>query len=125
MPRIEPPPEAEERLRQAAIVWIASVRPDGRPHLVPVWFAYLDGAIYLAVAPASVKARNLAESPRAVLALEDGVQPVIVEGRALVVDGSVPEAVRGAFGAKYEWDLQSERVYTLLLRFEPERWLAW
>src|SRR5256885_2571611 len=30
----------DARLRHEPIIWLSSVRPDGRPHLVPVWFLW-------------------------------------------------------------------------------------
>ena len=30
----------DQRLRDEPIIWLSSVRPDGRPHLVPVWLRY-------------------------------------------------------------------------------------
>ncbi len=39
-------PHIEERLRSNEMVWLTTVRPDGRPHSVPVWFLW-DGATVL------------------------------------------------------------------------------
>ena len=41
----------EQRLRDAQHYWIASVRPDGRPHSVPRWGVWLDGAFWYDGAP--------------------------------------------------------------------------
>ena len=30
----------DQRLRDEPIIWLSSVRPDGRPHLVLVWLRY-------------------------------------------------------------------------------------
>ena len=34
------------QLAEARHYWFCSVRPDGRPHVVPRWCVYLDGKIY-------------------------------------------------------------------------------
>lgn len=125
MTSLTPPPEAEARLRQASVLWLASVRPDGRPHLVPVWFAYLQGAFYLAVAPGSVKVRNLRAAPRAALALEDGTHPLIAEGGVEFLEGPASAELRSAFRGRYDWDLEGEQEYSQILRLVPERWLSW
>src|SRR3712207_6674791 len=94
---------AAKRVDEARNVWMATVRPDGRPHLVPVWFVVEDGRWYICTAPGSVKARNLGQNPRVALALEDGDHPVIVEGEAQPAAPST--AVVGRFKAKYDWDI--------------------
>ena len=99
-----------ERLDSAKNVWVATVRPDGRPHLVPVWFVVDEGCWYLCTAPDSVKARNLQVNPRLALALEDGNSPHIVEGEARAVTPT-PVVVR-KFKEKYDWDITTDSLYT-------------
>jgi nitroimidazol reductase NimA-like FMN-containing flavoprotein (pyridoxamine 5'-phosphate oxidase superfamily) len=106
-------------------IWVSTVRPNGRPHLTPVWFAYLDPRIYICIDPASVKARNLELNPRVVLALEDGLHPVICEGEASAVTRPYPEEVKDAFLRKYEWQIESESQYNYLVEIQPHKWLAW
>ena len=67
--------------QHARNVWMATVRPDGRPHQVPVWFVVSSRRWYICIEPDSVKARNIAASPRVALALEDGNDPYIMQGR--------------------------------------------
>jgi len=98
------------RLDSAQNVWVATVRPDGRPHLVPVWFVVDGGRWYICTAPDSVKARNLQTNSRIALALEDGSDPHIVEGEARVVEPG-PAVVR-KFKEKYDWDIAEEAHYT-------------
>lgn len=123
--KADPPPEALERLKSEKNVWMASGRPDGRPHLVPVWFAWHTGKIYFCVAPNSVKARNLTRNPHLALALENGSTPVICEGLAAFHTGPPPEPVRTVFHEKYDWDISSEKEYTLLVEVTPQKWLTW
>jgi PPOX class probable F420-dependent enzyme len=98
------------RLDKAQNVWLATVRPGGRPHLVPVWFVVEGGRWYICTAPESVKARNLRANPRVALALEDGSDPCIVEGEARPVEPS-PAVVR-RFKDKYDWDITTDPQYT-------------
>ena len=99
-----------DRLESAQNVWIATVRPGGRPHLVPVWFVVDAGRWYVCTAPDSVKARNLQSNPNVALALEDGSNPHIVEGEARPVEPT-PGVVR-KFKAKYDWDITTDTQYT-------------
>jgi len=118
-------PDAVQRLETERNLWVASARPDGRPHLVPVWFVYQAEKFYFCIQPESVKARNLSRNPRVVLALEGGSSPVICEGSAALLSGPPPPIVLDLFQHKYEWDLRTESVYTLLVEATPEKWLVW
>lgn len=104
-------------------IWLASVRPDGRPRLVPLWFVWEGGRIYLCVQPASVKARNVAANPQVSLALESGSAPIVLEGAAAVVGQPWHLAVIAAFQAKYQWDIAADEEYGLLLAVTPRKWL--
>ena len=70
----------EERLRSSSHFWMATTRPDGRPHVVPRWGVWVDGRFWYDGALDTVHVKNLNEDPRCVLHLEDGRQAVIVEG---------------------------------------------
>ena len=70
------------RLASAEHYWLATVRPDGRPHLIPRWGVWLDDLFWYDGSPATRHARNLAANPACSLSLEDGRQAVIVEGRS-------------------------------------------
>ncbi|MBV9228713.1 MAG: pyridoxamine 5'-phosphate oxidase family protein, partial [Chloroflexi bacterium] len=60
----------DQRLRTEPIIWLNSVRPDGRPHSVPVWFLW-DGATFLIFSkPSSQKIRNLRQNKYVTLALD-------------------------------------------------------
>ena len=72
----------ERRLEAAHHYWLATARPDGRPHLIPRWGVWVDGAFYYDGSPATRHARNLAGNPSCSLSLEDGRSAVIVEGRS-------------------------------------------
>lgn len=73
---------AAERLSKGGWFWLASVRPDGAPHVVPVLAAWSDPVLYVAAKTSSRKARNLAHDDRCVLTTDTGDLHVVVEGRA-------------------------------------------
>ncbi len=88
------------RLRAATIYWIATTRPDGRPHSMPVWGVWLDGALWFGTY--GQKVRNLAHVPYAVAHIESGEDVAIVEGpveRLALADA--PAAVVAAYREKY------------------------
>ncbi len=48
-----------QRLEQARNYWVATTRPDGRPHVVPVWGLWIDNAFYFGGVPTTRWARNV------------------------------------------------------------------
>ncbi len=95
---------ASKRLERALIYWVATTRPDGRPHAVPIWGAWVDGTFYFEGSPETRRGRNLATNPAIVVHLERGDDIVIVEGIAEEVPGpnpSLASRVADAFTAKY------------------------
>ncbi|HET9015270.1 MAG TPA: pyridoxamine 5'-phosphate oxidase family protein [Thermomicrobiaceae bacterium] len=89
-------------LAAARNYWVASIRPDGRPHAVPVWGVWLDGTLYVDTVRRSRKARNLAANPGVVAHLESGDDAVILEGTVRAVTD--PDELRrfaAAYAGKY------------------------
>lgn len=111
------------RLEREQNIWLASTRPTGRPHLVPLWFVWAGGCIYLCVGSASVKMRNLAANPAVSLALESGSAPVVIEGRAVSLTRPWPEEVVLGFLQKYDWTITTDAEYDTLVAVTPLRWL--
>ncbi|HEY65362.1 MAG TPA: pyridoxamine 5'-phosphate oxidase [Caldilineae bacterium] len=115
----------QRRLLQEKIIWVATVRPNGAPHLTPVWFVWHADRLYICISPTSRKARNLASNPRVALSLEDGRNVVIVEGVAEPANSEERASVAALFLDKYDWDILTDTTYTLLLRIVPEKFMAW
>lgn len=114
-----------DRLETQQNIWFCSVRPDGRPHLAPIWFVWDHGKFYVSTEPESVKSRNLRRNPQVVLALEEGTHPVICEGKAQLLEQPWPQDALAAFLKKYEWDLNAEAQYNQVIEITPEKWLTW
>lgn len=94
------------RLEPARNYWVGTVRPDGRPHAVPVWGVLVDGVLYHGGGGDTRKARNLAANPAMVVHTESGDEVVIVEGVAKRMDAGVADAgllehIDDAYEAKY------------------------
>ncbi len=70
---------------------------------MPVWAMWDDGALWFSSAVGSRKIRNLRADPRCVVTTEGAMQPVVVEGRAIVVtDLAVLQRVVDLMNAKYD-----------------------
>src|SRR3954452_24038635 len=104
---------ARAGLEQAAIYWLTTVRPDGRPHVTPLIAVWLEGALFFCTGPEEQKARNLARSPFCTLttgcnAIGEGLD-IVVEGEAANVrDHPKLERIAGAYVAKYGSDWRVE-----------------
>jgi F420H(2)-dependent biliverdin reductase len=122
---ISPPDSAIHKLESQQNLWLASTRPDGRPHLVPIWFVWHAGRLYIGTDPKSVKVRNIKKNPRVMASLEDGNHPVICEGTARVLETPYPEPLLKAFYSKYEWDVPADEQYHQIVEITPEKWLVW
>ncbi|HZQ20415.1 MAG TPA: pyridoxamine 5'-phosphate oxidase family protein [Terriglobales bacterium] len=71
---------AEDRVKKTREYWIATTRPDGRPHVMIVWALWMDGAIYFSTGAKTVKAGNLAKNPHCTMCTQNSSEAVIVEG---------------------------------------------
>jgi hypothetical protein len=97
---------AEQRLTDAHNYWLATARPDGKPHLMPLWAVWVDGCLVFSTGARSRKASNLRAGPRCSISTERADETVIVEGVARELDpAAIPDAARAAYKAKYGWEL--------------------
>jgi PPOX class probable F420-dependent enzyme len=106
------------RLRSNLMAWLTTVRPDGQPVSVPVWFLLReDETILLYTQPQKEKLRNIAANPRVSLALDVtdiGRNIVRLEGTAERAYDEPPANEQPAYLAKY-----TERIAALFQT--PER----
>lgn len=95
----------EDRLRHNLMAWLTTVRPDGQPVTVPVWFLLRDDdTIVLYSKPGSPKLRHFAHNPKVSMALDVcdiGRNIVRLEGVAHVADDQPAADKNPAYLAKY------------------------
>jgi general stress protein 26 len=118
---------AEERLAKSRNYWICTVRPDGRPHSIPVWGFWLDGTLYFGTARSTRKSRNLARNPALSVHLESADDVVILEGQTVEVNLTDKDTVRKLdteSRSKYKMPLMMVPE-TILYRVRPRIVLAW
>ena len=109
---------------QADACWYGSVRPDGRVHLAPIWFAWHADAAWVVTQRSAVRARNLLHNGSVSLALPDPMNALILEGTAAEAPDAL-DALRPVFQAKYDWDIATDQDYTFIIRVQPVKLLAW
>ena len=96
--------------------WLATTRPDGRPHVVGIGAAWHDGHFYFTSGDGTRKAKNLARDPNCVITLAAKGVDITLEGKATKVTdeaklgrlagvfasgGWAPEVRDGAFYHEY------------------------
>jgi hypothetical protein len=81
--------------------WLATVRPNGRPHVVGVGALWLDGTFYFTSGKGTRKSRNLDANPNCVLSVSLPDLDLSVEGTAtLVTDGSTLQHIAELYAAQ-------------------------
>ena len=122
------PAEFEDLFRGDALAQLATLRPDGTPHLTPVWIDLVDDRVVVNARADRLKAKHMQERGDVAVCIVDPANPY----RYLTVTGVV-ESVEGS-GAlphmdklanrylkvpKYPWAKPGER--RLLFRIRPTR----
>ena len=98
--------------------WIGTTRPDGNPHVAPVWGVWQDNALYFGSGATSRKGKNIAHNPNIVVHLESGDDTVIMEGTvAVFTDVDVLKPMFPAYAKKYGFDPAEG--------FDPEKPEGW
>lgn len=139
-PRSVPsPPALRDRHGSTPVAWLTTVRPDGAPHLVPVWYLWVDGGFVVFSKPEARKTRNVEVDGRVMLAIgraEDDFDVQLVEGRAHLLPvcaADVMPALAAQLTAKYaDWmaaiglTLDAfAATYAAVIRIEPTNFLGW
>ena len=116
----------EARLGREMTIWIVTVRRDGRPHMTPVWYVWLNDRVYIATGTDTQKFTNLRFNQAVALALPDTESVVILEGEAHATDRKTSDKLSEYFFNKYEWDFRyDEDADWRLVEITPHRIMAW
>jgi PPOX class probable F420-dependent enzyme len=95
----------EARLRSNLMAWLTTVRPDGQPDSVPVWFLVRDDETVLVYSqPGKMKLRNISENPKVSLGLDVtdiGRDVIRIDGTAEHVDDVPPADRQPQYAVKY------------------------
>ncbi|HEY7283439.1 MAG TPA: pyridoxamine 5'-phosphate oxidase family protein [Actinomycetota bacterium] len=119
-------------LARAWTARVATTSPDGWPHVVPLWFVWMQGTLLVNTTRGNRTVRNLEADPRAAVSIDDGER--YDELRGAVLRGDLVEAadddgsLTAAFGAKYFGGNQPHFASwrnRFFLRMEPQRISSW
>ncbi len=134
--RAAAPPQADAALREDAVVWLSTVRNDGRPHLVPVWFHWDGERIVAFSKPHARKVENLRGRPSVMLAVgtpgpEFDVE--LIEATAELPAEPASRLMPEGFGEKYRDLLRRAgitaqhfaEIYSQAIVLRPTRFLGY
>jgi PPOX class probable F420-dependent enzyme len=91
------------RLRDEVVIWLVTVRPNGRPEPSPVWF-YWDGGTFLIYSLRdTARQKNIERNPRVALHFDStrGADVVVFTGEAEVALDMPPATEYSAYLEKY------------------------
>ena len=127
------PDELDAYLRGGRTVRLATSDGEGVPHVVPLWFVWHGGAMYLNSTLGNVTVENLLRSGRATGVVDDGtaydeLRGVTVSGTVERIGDAAPDEVERAWSEKYlggneppyrRWRNRS------WFRLDPDRVASW
>lgn len=101
--------DAVDRLRAGGTFILSTVRGDGRPHAVPLFSVWADGAMHFAAADSTQKAHDIDGNPACVLNAKSGGSDLVVEGDARrVTEADAVERVAVAYHDAYGWNSEPD-----------------
>jgi hypothetical protein len=96
--------EAERRLAGGGWFWLATVRPDGAPHVMPLFAAWANTSFFIASKDRARRSRNLEAEPRCVITTDTDDLHIIVEGiTSHIRDEATLQHAVEAFQTVYGW----------------------
>ena len=131
--------EVATYLVQSRTCTMATVGPDGTPHLVAMWYAVIDGDIWFETKAKSQKVQNLRRNPRITALAEDGntydtLRGVSVEGTAEIhedpdalwaVGVNIWERYNGPYSEEVRPLVEFMLVKRVAVRIRAERIRSW
>jgi nitroimidazol reductase NimA-like FMN-containing flavoprotein (pyridoxamine 5'-phosphate oxidase superfamily) len=127
------PAERDDYLAGQRTVRVATVSPDGVPHVVPLWFVWSSEALFLNSTLGNPTVENMLRTETASAVIDDGVpyeelRGVLLTGRVTRLGDTAPAEVERAWSDKYmgggelpyrKWRNRS------WFRLDPDRIASW
>jgi len=133
------PTEKQTRiLQERRIASVATISPDGSPHLTSVWFLYENETLYLAIQSSRTKGRNLAGNPKIAVMIDVRVSyeeaGLTAIGEAEIITGEEAKLIVRRVHEKYLTpaalaDRQVGPIFAAIddiaVKLTPTKWLCW
>ena len=120
-------------LERPLVAVFVTLRADGSPHAIPVWFEYADGEFVVFTSSRFQRVKNLERNNRAAITIASHDEPytyVSAEGPVVITKERVEEtgfSIAGRYMGENAQQFMDD-VYdetAVLLRLTPERLLTW
>lgn len=121
-----------QRLRENKIAWLTTVRANGQPHAVPIWYLWTGNEIFVYSKPNNQKLRNLEHNQHVSLILDEtneGGDALRVDGIAEVLEAQETPSIAtlsgyeekyGAMIRSMGWKPESmAKEYSVPIRIKP------
>jgi PPOX class probable F420-dependent enzyme len=123
-------------LCEEPIVWLSTVRPDGTPHIVPVWFWWDGTSLLVFSKPTAQKVRNLQAGSAVMLGIGDADEDFdigLFQGRAEILETPTADLLPLGYLDKYASQMagiglqadEYSETYSLVIRISPSHYLGW
>ncbi len=125
-------------LQERRIASVATISPDGLPHMTSVWFLYEDGQFFLAIPSSSAKGRNLNNNSRIAIMIDARETyreaGVTASGHAEIISGEAAAAIVQRIHEKYMTQDALEdpligptfnAIDDIAVRIQPTKWISW
>jgi pyridoxamine 5'-phosphate oxidase-like protein len=123
------PPDFVARLQDAKEIYVATERKDGtRSQVVPVWFGFMDNAIWFTTGPDSHKGKRVKKGSPMYVSVQGKDGPFIKAQAEIVKDGAIADRLGELYSKKYwiAWlgffrpsRARNDSGKTILLRLTP------
>lgn len=117
-------PDVRRVLDGTPIAHLATVLPDGSPHVVPLWIGTHGDRIVFLTGPDSRKARNLRRDPRVAISLtppDNPFEPIVIRGRvAEWIEGDPAWEIIDEVAKKYIGQPYTREQVRVVGLIEPE-----
>jgi PPOX class probable F420-dependent enzyme len=101
---VEIPAKFRELLDKPAFAHLATVMPDGRPQVSPVWFDFQAGCVRINSAKGRLKDKNMRRDPRVAVSIQDpgnAYRYIEIRGRIVEITEKGADAHIDALAKKY------------------------
>jgi PPOX class probable F420-dependent enzyme len=121
------PAEFLDLFKKRAYAHLATVMPDGSPHVSPVWVDFDGKNVIINSARGRVKDRNMKREGRVAVSIQDPDDPyryLLVRGRVIEIteeggEESIDNLAIKYTGAKYKWRQPGQ--VRVIYRIEPDQ----